>query len=254
MRTIGLGVAPTDVEVGAGSVWVLSDWALLRVDPAINDVVATVRLPRSSGQPGWSHLEAGANAVFVCSCDARGPGGDVIRIDSAATSFVTVRSSPVWKIAYGEGTLWAITGYEADTIERIDPESNAAVATIPLERVGEWHGYRPRIAVGEGAIWVAFRQSLWRISPATNRFVGSVPVGIEAGRSPAVGQTEGSVAAGYGALWIMGFGDGVLRRVDPVSQTVAKTIPLGTLIYPADSDAIAFGEGAVWVAVTSFAS
>ena len=52
----------------------------------------------------------------------------------------------------------------------------------------------------------------------------------------------------------MGFGDGVLRRVDPVSQTVAKTIPLGTLIFPADSDAIAFGEGAVWVAVTSFAS
>ncbi len=227
---------------------------LLRVDPAIDDVVATVRLPRGSGPPGWSQLEVGANAVFACSCDARGPGGDVIRIDSAATSFVTVRSSPVWKIAYGEGTLWALTGYEADTIERIDPESNAAVATISLERIGEWHGYRPRIAVGEGAIWVAFRRSLWRISPATNRFVGSVPVGIEAEGSPAVGQTEGSVAAGYGALWIIGFGDGVLRRVDPVSQTVAKTIPLGTLIYPADSDAIAFGEGAVWVAVTSFAS
>ena len=160
--------------------------------------------------------------------------GAVIRIDPVATSIASVRRRPVWMIAYGEGALWAITGYELDTIERIDPESNAAVATIPLERVGEWHGYRPRIAVGEGAIWVAFRHSLWRISPATNRFVGSVPVGIDAAGSVPVGQTEGSVAAGYGALWIMGFGDGVLRRVDPVSQTVAKTIPLGTLIYPAD--------------------
>jgi streptogramin lyase len=101
---------------------------------------------------------------------------------------------------------------------------------------------------------VASRQSLWRINPATNRFVGSVPVGIEAQGSFAAGKAEGSVAAGYGAVWIMSFGDGVLLRVDPESQTVAKTIPLGTLIYPANLDAIAAGEGAVWIAVTSFAS
>ena len=253
MRTIGLPVAPTDVEVGAGSVWVLSDWAVLRVDPATNDVVDTVPLPRGSGQQRWSHMEVGGNAVYVCSC-VPVPSRGLVRIDPVTRDMAYVRKGPVGQIAYGEGALWALTGYEADTIERIDPESNAAVATIPLERVGEWHGYRPRIAVGEGAIWVAFRHSLWRISPATNRFVGSVPVGIEAAGSVPVGQTEGSVAAGYGALWIMGFGDGVLRRFDPVSQTVAKTIPLGTLIYPADKDAIAFGEGAVWVAVTSFAS
>ena len=66
-RTIGLSAAPTDVEVGAGSVWVLSDWALLRVDPAINDVVDTVSLPRGGGQR-WSHVEVGAKAVFVCTC------------------------------------------------------------------------------------------------------------------------------------------------------------------------------------------
>jgi hypothetical protein len=101
---------------------------------------------------------------------------------------------------------------------------------------------------------VASRQSLWRINPATNRFVGSVPVGIEAQGSFAAGKAEGSVAAGYGAVWIMSFGDRVLLRVDPESQTVAKTIPLCTLIYPANLDAIAAGEGAVWIAVTSFAS
>jgi len=49
--------------------------------------------------------------------------------------------------------------------------------------------------------------------------------------------------------------DGRLLRVDPQSQTVVKTIPLGTLIVPAAwGDSIAVGESSVWVAVTSFAS
>jgi streptogramin lyase len=241
VRTIGLGVAPTDVEVGAGSVWVLSDWALLRVDPAINEVVATVRLPRGSGQQRYSHMEVGANAVFVCSC----PPGPVIRIDPATTSVVSVSRSPVWMIAHGEGALWAITGYELDTIEGIDPRTNAIVATIPLERIGETHGFRYRMAVGAGAIWVLSPASLWRIDSATKRFLGSVRLGHSA---------QGSVATGDGAVWVAN-SDGILLRVDPNSQTVAKTIPLGTLIYPAVPwDALAVGEGSVWVAVTSSAS
>ena len=243
VRTIGLGVAPTDVEVGAGSVWVLSDWALIRVDPAINDVVDTVPLPRGSGPGRWSHMEVGANAVFVCSCD--GPPGPVIRINAAATSVVTVRRSAVRMIAYGEGALWAITGYESDTIERIDPKTNA-VETIPLGRIGETSGWRYRMAVGEGAIWVLAPASLWRIDSTTKRFVASVPLGHS--------EEGSSVATGDGAVWVAK-PEGILLRVDPDSQSVAKTIPLGTLIYPADPDAaLAVGEGSVWVAVTSFAS
>jgi DNA-binding SARP family transcriptional activator/DNA-binding beta-propeller fold protein YncE len=245
VQTIGLSVAPTDVEVGAGSVWVLSDWALLRVDPAINDVVHTIPLPRGSGQRRWSDVEVGANAVFVCTC--AGPPGEVIRIDAATMSMEPVRRSPVWIIAYGEGALWALTGGELDTIERIDPETNAVVETIPLGRIGETHGWRYRIAVGEGAIWVLAPASLWRIDSTTKRFVGSIPLD----RS----EEGSSVATGDGAVWIAN-SNGTLFRVDPDSQSVAKTIPLGTLIYPADlwGDTLAVGEGSVWVAVTSFAS
>jgi DNA-binding SARP family transcriptional activator/DNA-binding beta-propeller fold protein YncE len=244
VRTIGLSVAPTDVEVGAGSVWVLSDWALLRIDPAINDVVDTVALPRGSVAQRWSHMEIGANAVFVCTC--AGPPGTVIRIDAASMSVEPVHPSPVWMIAYGEGALWALTG-ELDTIERIDPKTSAVVDTIPLERIGETHGWRYRMAVGEGAIWVLAPASLWRINSTTKRFVGSVPLGHS--------EEGSSVATGDGAVWVAK-AEGSLLRVDPDSQTVAKTIPLGTLIYPADlwTDALAVGEGSVWVAVTSFAS
>ena len=244
VRTIGLGVAPTDVEVGAGSVWVLSDRALIRVDPAVNDVVDTVPLPRGRGSGRWSHMEVGANAVFVCSCD--GPPGPVVRINAAATSLVTVRRGAVRMIAYGEGALWAITGYEFDTIERIDPKTNAVVDTIPLGRIGETSGWRYRVAVGAGAIWVLAPASLWRIDSTTKRFVGSVPLAYSGEGS--------SVAAGDSAVWVVR-PDGNLLRVDPDSETVARTTPLGTLVYPADLwDALAVGEERVWVAVTSFAS
>jgi DNA-binding SARP family transcriptional activator/DNA-binding beta-propeller fold protein YncE len=240
VRTIGLGVAPTDVRVGAGSVWVLSDWALLRVDPSINDVVDTVPLPRDSGQRRWIDMEVGANAVFLS-----GRHEAVIRIDSGATSIASVRRRPVSMIAYGEDALWAITGYELDTIERIDPKTNA-VETIPLGRIGETSGWRYRMAVGEGAIWVLAPASLWRIDSTTKRFVGSVPLGHS--------EEGSSLATGDGAVWVAK-PEGILLRVDPDSQSVAKTIPLGTLIYPADAyAALAVGEGSVWVAVTSFAS
>lgn len=251
VRTIGIGVVPTDIEVGVGGVWVLSDWALLRIDSATNDVVATVGLPRRTGL-AWTNMEIGATAIYACRCVPI-PVPGLVRIDPVSREVTSVRERPVGHIAYGEGALWALTGYEADTLERIDPETKAVVAMIPLERVGELHGYRPRIVVGEGAIWVASRHSLWKIDPATNRLVGTVPVGIEAEGRVATGKNEGSFAAGYGALWALTFGRGVLR-VDPESQSVATTIPLGTLIYPANLDAIAVGEGAVWMAVTSYGS
>ncbi len=240
-RTIGLEVAPNDVEVGNGSVWVLSDRALLRVDPAINDVVETIPLPPAPGAGRWRGLTDGANALFVWS---HAPG-DVVRIDPATRSIVSAPSrDAVWGIAYGESALWVVTGWEGDTIERIDPKTNSVVGTIPLGRIGETYGGPRSMVVGEGAIWVAFRASLWRIDSATKRFPGSVPLPLS---------EENSIATAEGAVWVAN-ADGVVLRVDPNSQTVVETIRLGTLVYPAGWDALAVGEGLIWVAVRSFAS
>lgn len=242
VRNIGLGVTPTDVEVGAGSVWVLSDNALLQVDPAINHVVARRRLPRASGPGGWSHLEVDANAVFVCSCSSP---GNVIRLDPATSSVVTVHRIPVWELTTGEGALWAITGWELDNIERIDPRTNAVVATIPLGRIGETQGFRYGLAVGPGAIWVSTPTSLWRIDSTTKRNTGSVPLGHSA--------EDSSVATGEGAVWVASR-DGTLLRVDSDSQKVIA-ISLGRPVYLADRwDALAVGAGSVWVALTKLAS
>ena len=55
-------------------------------------------------------------------------------------------------------------------------------------------GWRYRMAVGEGAIWVLAPASLWRIDSTTRRFMGSVPLGHSAEGS--------SVATGDGAVWV----------------------------------------------------
>lgn len=243
VHTIGLSVAPTDVEVIAGSVWILSDRALLRVDPSINDVVDTIPLPPAGGSGRWSDMEVGAKSVFVCNC--HGGPGSVIRIDPAATSVESVRRSAVRNIAYGEGALWVLTG-ELDTIEQIDPNTNAVIATIPLGRIGETSGWHYRMTTREGAVWVLAPASLWKIDSTTKRFVGSVPLEHS--------EEGGNILAGDGAVWVA-TSRGTVLHVDPDSQTASKPIRLGTLIYPANPrDTLAVGAGSVWVAVTSFAS
>ena len=148
-------------------------------------------------------------------------------------------------IAYDEGALCALTG-ALDTIEQIDPKTNAVIATIPLGRIGETSGWHYRMATGEGAIWVLAPASVWKIDSTTKRFVGSVPLEHSG--------EDGSILSGAGAVWVV-TSEGTVLHVDPDAQTVAKPIPLGTLIYPADPrDTLAVGEGSVWVAVTSVAS
>jgi SARP family transcriptional regulator, regulator of embCAB operon len=250
VRTIGLGVKPTNVAVGAGSIWILSDWALLRFDPDINEVVARVRLPRRGGLGfPWTHIEVGENAIWVCSCATL--DGALAHIDPDTNSIVFTREGPVGAIEYGEGALWALTGFELRTLEWIDPRTNAVIKRVPRERIGGAAAtVNPRlIAVGDGVVWSASAEALWRMDPATGRFTGSVQLG----------HTPVSVTLADDAVWVAN-SDGVVLRVDPDSQTVAKTIPLGTLVYPvgagatAGAGALAVGEGSVWVAVTSFAS
>ena len=243
VRTIGLGIRPTNVAVGVGSVWVLSDWALLRVDPGINDVVARIRLPRISelGLP-WSHIELGESAIWVCACACGYIRGALAHIDPDMNSIVFMRDGPVGAIEYGEGSVWALAGYELGTIEQIHPRTNAVLKTVARGRLGGTVSDPLQIAAGDGVVWAASKEALWRMDPATSRFTGSVPLS----------HAPQSVAVGEGAVWVGSY-DGTLQRIDPTSQTVATTTQLG--VRPVlSSHAIAVGEGSVWVAVTSLAA
>jgi len=75
------------------------------------------------------------------------------------------------------------------------------------------------------------------VDPATNRIVGSIPVGSR----------PVAVAAGAGAIWVGDARDGTVTRVDPVARRVVKTIGVGAPIVD-----LASGLGGVWGATGGF--
>jgi YVTN family beta-propeller protein len=84
---------------------------------------------------------------------------------------------------------------------------------------------------GSPAVEVA-PDSVGVIDPAKNRVTAQLPVG----RSP------GSLASGYGSVWVANAGDKTVSHVDAFTRSVVKTIPV-----PGTPDSVAVGPGAVWV-------
>ncbi len=140
---------PALIAADATNIWVVSavarsgegddpSLALWRVDPASDQLAATVPLQGSSPA-----LAAGAASAWVTI----GSENVLLRFDATGeqTDELTVGRSPV-AVAVGEGSVWVANGRDG-TVSRVDPES-LDVSTIAV-------GGSPRgIAAGEGAVWV----------------------------------------------------------------------------------------------------
>jgi YVTN family beta-propeller protein len=100
----------------------------------------------------------------------------------------------------------------------------AAAVAIPVFALGQ--------GSGGGSANVA-PNSVAVIDPASNKVVGSVPVGVR----------PSAVTVGGGAVWVANLEDETLSRLDPITLTVQRTISL-----PATPTGVAAGAGAVWVA------
>ena len=254
VATIGLGIEPTDLAVGQGAVWVAGgfDSALLRIDTADNVVRANLAIREEIG-PLPAGFDSGPSAVTVSDGAVwLAHGEEVSRIDPETNDVVaTVPAGGNWSgnIAAGEGAVWVVEtgvlkvrkpeGGAVNGISRIDPASDSVTATIPVPGVGIGSGGAPGpdiVAAGAGAVWSATWADdiVWRIDPANNRTVRTIP----AGTSP------GNVAVGEGAVWVENRNSGTVARIDPFSNALAETIDVGHVLR-----GIAAGEGAVWVAV-----
>jgi streptogramin lyase len=91
------------------------------------------------------------------------------------------------------------------------------------------------LAAGEGSVWSLSRRSVTRIDPARNRTLGR-PV-----RLPAF---SAAVAVGAGALWVVDYDAGVLRKLDARDGHLLAAIP-GVGLH---AEAIVATRDAVWVA------
>jgi YVTN family beta-propeller protein len=172
-------------------------------------------------------VAVGEGAVWVRQ------GGVVQRVDPA-TNAVTARiaGGDGVAIATGEGSVWA-PNTDSETVSRINPGTNAVVATIPLR------GADPLgVATSTGAVWVGVQNPegvpavIERIDPATNTVVTSI--------SDAPANIGPGVAVGAGAVWTGGVP--AVARIDPATNRVVARVEAARM------GNIAVDTDAVWVA------
>jgi YVTN family beta-propeller protein len=239
--TIPVGVYPLDVTIDPTGIWVTNSLfgSLSRIDPATNTVLSVSQLDLE-GIAGVEGIASGFGSIWVTVVrfDELGSSvpGSVIRVNPATGSPI---GAP---IAVGKGPLGITASAEAmwvsnlmdGTVSRIDPVTNAVVATVPV-------GDSPfDIVAGFGSIWVAnvHDGKVYRIDPATNLATTTVQTQ----------QSATGITVGAGAVWVSYCGcngaQGVVSRIDPVTNMVTAAVPVG-----ASPGLLAFGGGFVWVAV-----
>jgi YVTN family beta-propeller protein len=137
-------------------------------------------------------------------------------------------------VAAGEDAVW-VANEDASTVSRIDPKSRKVTDTI---RVG---AHATDIAVGSGAVGVANGddETVTRIDSRFDSVQDSIDLGAGGALEP---QPVFAVATGDDGVWVTSGAHQVLR-IDPktdanVSSTTVALSPL----------ALAFGDGALWVA------
>ena len=217
---------PTALALGAGSLWVAntSDQSVTHIDLASGKVFRTVAL-------GGSHCVAvGPNAVWVVI--RRADGVPVLikidpRFDTAGPARA-VPGDPYGRagVAVGPSGVWVVA--EAGLLERLDPAGNAVTAPI------DTHNTPSSVAVGAGGVWAA--DGAAKPSPE------STPPRSSSSRRPRSERPD-AVAAGEGAVWVADELDDAIVRIDPATNSVTTTIPVGH-----SPTGIAVGLGSVWVA------
>lgn len=151
----------------------------------------------------------------------------------------SIPGTPDWQVIT-EDAVW-VSNAPKNTVHRLDPKSNQVVATIEA-------GKRPcsGLAAGFGSIWAPLcgdrpnvengvKPALARIDAKTNQLTATIAVGVA--------NSEGGLAAGPEAIWIVSDLKGVLSRVDPATNKVTAEIEVAP-----GSVSCVYAEGAVWVA------
>jgi len=189
---------------------------LVRIDPATNEVVATIVVPDRLCQG----FVASDDAIWVCAADA------LVRVDPATntiTGSVPVKGAQAfYRPAFGGGMVWALgsTAFVGDTVIRLDPTAET-VTTFPVS------GSIGGLAYGFDALWLAMTAegTLVRLDPATGE-TRVVATGLVSPRS---------VAVGSDSLWVTLHGgedratpgDIQLVRIDPADGKVLAEFEIG---------------------------
>jgi hypothetical protein len=208
------------------------------------------RLAQLRPRPKQRILAGAAAAVIVTGILAwlvsqqtageEGNGPPLPRLSSRGTQSqiqarITLRSAP-WRLATGEGFVWALTRAPAPALWRIDPTSSEVVGEPTRLPVDPWD-----LAVGGGAVWVAPNGAdgrLIRIDARSGRITARISA-----RPIYFGST---VTLGGGYVWTGNdderyMNGSTISRINPRSgRVIGKPIRVGS------PQSLAFGGGALW--------
>src|ERR1022692_1106273 len=228
--TIKVGGTADWVLITDDAVWVASTkpYAVLRIDPATNAIVATVKV---SGE-ACSGLASGFGSIWVPLC---GKTAALVRIDAIKNTIsATLPIAP----AVPEGgttasadSVWIVTDKNG-TLSRIDPSTNRVRHKISIPP----GTYNPIFS--NGIIWITGVENgvLTAVDAATGKVLESV----------AVGPKPRFLTSGGGCIWTLNQGDGTVSRVDEKSRKVIATIQVG---IPGAGGDIGYGAESVWPTV-----
>ena len=198
-----------------GFLWVLAPGRIDRIDPATNEVTASVKIGPTTDL--YNGLAVNPAGLWATDSDA----AVVYRVDVAALALVDtipVGRSPKGVLANDEG-VWVADSHTGAVL-RIDQATNDVAATIPLGP--STPGGPNWLAEGLGSIWVDIPniRTITRIDPVEN----TIQATIEA---PDRFQPCGGIAIGNDAAWVTSCSGGTLMaRLDATSNTGTATIDM----------------------------
>jgi DNA-binding beta-propeller fold protein YncE len=225
---IGIGVLLLAGAYGGGSRPMVGSHGLGVIDPLRNKVVDAIDLPNRA-----SSIAVGAGSLWV----ADGPDGTVLRVDTKNHRIVKtigVGFTPE-AVAARAGAVWVAEHAGVDnyaSLREIDPLTGQGGRPRKLRTGG---ASVVGLLADDQGVWLGLRfNGVFRIDGASGAIHGPIP-----GSSDATALTLGN-----GMLWIAEGDDQVVSRVEPATETVQVSIPIGAR----DAGAMAFGAGWVWVA------
>jgi YVTN family beta-propeller protein len=223
---IPLEAAPAGVGFGFGSAWVglTTDMGglLIRVDPTSDHVVARIPV---GGFP--TRMVAGAGAMWV----SNDQDGTLSRVDPATnrvTATIPVGPNP-FGIGVDSGMVWVGESGDSSAV-RVDPARNRWVQTVRLGGGNQFRG----LSAGFGSVWVVSDDGrVSRLDAATGRTIATI-------RIPRC--CDGEFAMTADAVWFSNTIDNRVRRIDPATNQVTRTVAVGNSPF-----GIGLAGGLVWV-------
>jgi virginiamycin B lyase len=243
---------PDMLTTGYGAIWVgIPDQGeaelagVGRIDPATNELAATVQV----GRKICGGLAARFGSIWTASCAEQklyriSPETNEVEATIDVPVFPSVLGAPpLGGFATGAGAVWMVTseggGSDFDVLVRVDPRTNEITDEIPLGHQGG------SVGVGGDAAWVTAPEDgmLLRVDPKERAVIVEIPGFAQPVR----------VVAGEGGVWVLSGtwpdhvegADGAVTKVDPTTNEIVATIPIDEQAGQAGD--LQFGEGSVWV-------